>query len=137
MRVLKNVGAVVAGWFLGSMANMAVVTVSQMIWTVPEGMDLNVPEQFAAYIAGLPTGAFVFAMVAHILQAVLGAFIAARLAASRPVLLAVIIGVLTAAASAWMLQMMGGPAWMWVEVPLEVGLAYGVGAWVASRRPDT
>ena len=124
MSWVRNLGAVVAGFGVGSLANMSLITLSGQIWPVPEGLDLNDPAQFQVYLEGLPTGAFVLALLAHLAQAGLGGFVAAYLSRDRPVLLALVIGALTALASGAILATMGGPPWMWIELPLDLGLAY-------------
>lgn len=129
--MLRNIGAVLLGMFIGGIANMALIVVAAMIWPMPEGAMEN-PDQMRAYIAGLPVAALLLSMVAHLAQAGLGGWIAARVG-TRPVPLAMVIGVLTALGTAYNVVDLGGPAWMYVELPLDLLLAGAVG-WAEQQR---
>lgn len=130
----RNVGAVLLGLIVGSMANMAIVMVNFQIFPMPEGMDQNDPAAMTEYISGLPTAAFLVAIAAHMAQAGLGGWVAARVGASRPVVLALVVATLTLVGGVANLLMIGGPAWMWVEVPLYLLVGWGVGTLEARRR---
>jgi hypothetical protein len=82
--MVRNIGAVVAGLFVGSLANMAIIMINVSMFPGPEGMDMNDPEQMKVYLATLPVAAFLVAIVAHLAQAGLGGWLAARLGAMRP-----------------------------------------------------
>lgn len=64
----------------------------------------------------------------------MGAGVAAGVAASRPMLLAMVIGVLTAAGSVMMLTMLPGPVWMWSDPVLNLAEAWGVAELVVRRK---
>ena len=130
----RNVGAVILGMIVGSMANMAIVMLNFQLFPMPEGMDQNDPAAMADYISGLPTAAFLVAIVAHMAQAGLGGWVAARLGASRPLMLALIVATLTLVGGVANMLMIGGPTWMWVEVPLYLVVGWGVGTLEAKRR---
>ena len=127
--MLRNVVAVVVGLALGMAVNLGLIQLNvQVLNPMPAGMDMNDPEQFNAYLATLPTSAFVVTMLAHLGQALVGGWVAARFGASRPMLLAMIIGVLSLAGGIAAMMMFKGPDWMVVELPL-----YLVVAWFAGR----
>ena len=127
--MLRNAGAVGLGLVLGMALNMAIIQLNMnLFFPAPAGMDMNDPEQFNAYIAGLPMAAFLVVMLAHLGQSFVGAWIAARLGASRPLLLAMIIGVISLAGGIWAMTIIKGPDWMMIELPL-----YLVAAWLAGR----
>lgn len=130
----RNVGAVILGMIVGSMANMAIVMLNFQLFPMPEGMDQNDPAAMAEYISGLPTAAFLLAIVAHMAQAGLGGWVAARVGASRPLMLALIVATLTLVGGVANMLMIGGPTWMWVEVPLYLVVGWGVGTLEAKRR---
>ncbi|MCB9664665.1 MAG: hypothetical protein H6732_11175 [Alphaproteobacteria bacterium] len=134
MAVLRNIGAVVAGLFLGSVANMAVIQLSWSLWPMPEGLDTSDYDALGAYISTLPTQAFLLVMVAHLLQAGLGGWVAARLGASRPRVLALVVAALTLLGGVANLLMLPAPVWMWVEVPLYLAVGWGVGTLELRRR---
>ena len=127
--MLRNVVAVVVGLALGMAVNLGLIQLNvQVLNPMPSGMDMNDSEQFNAYLATLPTSAFVVTMLAHLGQAFVGGWVAARLGASRPMLLAMIVGVVSLAGGIAAMMMFKGPDWMAVELPL-----YLVVAWLAGR----
>lgn len=127
--MLRNIGAVVAGVVVGMIVNMMVIQLNTtLLFPLPPGADMRDPEQFNAYLAGLPALAFVVAMVAHLGQSFVGAVVAARLAASHPMRLALVVGGIALLGGVMALQMYEGPAWMAVELPL-----YLVVAWLGGR----
>jgi len=92
-------------------------------------VDMNDPVAFGSFIQGLPAQAFALVLVAHLGQSFVGAWIAARLAPTRPMLLAMVIGALSLLGGILAMAMIPGPAWLAVELPL-----YLVVAWLAGRR---
>jgi MFS family permease len=127
--MLRNVLAVLGGLLVGGALNMALVQLNmRVLFPMPQGMDTNDPAQFNAYVAALPTAAFFVVMLAHLGQSFVGGWLAARLGASRPMLLAMIVGVLSLAGGVTAMMTIDGPDWMVVELPL-----YLVVAWLAGR----
>ena len=127
--MLRNVLAVLGGCLLGSALNMGLIQLNfSVLFPMPAGQDMNDPEQFNAFISTLPASAFILVLLAHIGQSFVGGWIAARLGASRPMLLAMIVGVLSLAGGIMAMMMFQGPDWMVVELPL-----YLVVAWLAGR----
>jgi hypothetical protein len=100
----------------------------RVLFPAPEGMDANDPAQFNAYVAALPTAAFLVVVLAHLGQSFVGGWLAARLGASRPMLLAMIVGVLSLVGGITAMMTIDGPDWLVVELPL-----YLVVAWLAGR----
>ena len=127
--VLRNIVAVVVGFLVGSALNMGIIQLNmRVLFPMPEGMDMNDPEQFNTFIATLPTLAFFVVLLAHMAQSFVGAGVAARLGASHLMVLAMIIGVLSLAGGIMAMMMIKGPDWMVVELPL-----YLVVAWLAGK----
>ncbi len=128
--MLRNIGAVIVGLILGMIVNITLIMLNgYVLFPMPEGMDMNDPEQMNDYVATLPTMAILVVIAAHLGQAFVGGWVAARLAGSRPMLLAMIIGVLSLAGGVIsMVQITTSPKWMYVELPL-----YLVLAWLAGR----
>jgi hypothetical protein len=127
--MLRNIGAVLAGLVVGMIVNMAFVMLNTFVlFPMPEGTDMNNPDQFNAYIATLPFAAFLVVLVAHLGQSFVGALVAGRLAGSRAMVLAMIIGVLSLVAGILNMMTIKGPDWMYIELPL-----YLVVAWLAGK----
>lgn len=134
----QNAGAVIAGLIAGFAVNMAVLSINtKWLFPAPEGLDPNNTAQYQAYLDTLPATAFVVVMLAHLGQAFVGGWVAARLGSSRPVLLAMIIGVLSLAGGIWAMQMFKGPTWMYAELPLYLLLAWLAGRLVEKQRAKT
>lgn len=131
----RNTLAVVAGLFLGSCVNMALVMLnSSVLYPMPEGADMNDPAAMNAWVATLPDTAFGVVLAAHLGQSFVGAWIVARFAARRQLALALLIGGLTALGSAInMVSLSAAPVWMWIDVPLCVAVAYGAWKMQAGR----
>ena len=68
-----------------------------VLFPMPEGMDMNDPEHLNAYIATLPAAGFVLVLLAHLGQSFFGGWAAARLGSSRPMVLAMTVGVISLA----------------------------------------
>ena len=127
--MVRNILAAIAGIIVGMVLNMGLIQLNmQVFFPMPAGTDMNDPAQFNAFIASLPTQAFLLVLLAHLGQSFVGGWIAARLGASRPMLLAMIVGVLSLAGGIAAMFMIEGPAWMMIELPL-----YLVVAWLAGR----
>ncbi len=126
--MLRNIGAVIVGLIAGSVWNMALIMLNaKVLFPMAEGADMQDPEQMKAYVASLPAQAFLMVLAAHVGQAGIGGWIAARLGRSRPMLLAGVIGALTVAGAAYNQVALGGPAWMWVDVPLIIAASWFAG----------
>ncbi len=109
--------------------NMSLVMLNaRVLFPMPEGTDMNNPEQLNAWVATLPTAAFFVVIAAHLGQSFVGGWVAARLGSSRPMLLAMIVGLASLAGGVMSMMSIKGPAWLVVELPL-----YLVVAWLAGR----
>jgi uncharacterized protein (DUF983 family) len=76
----------------------------------------------------MPGAAWILVFAAHLAQAFVGGWVAARLGASKPMLLAMIVGVLSMAAGVMNAIQLATPMWTWIEMPF-----YLVVAWLAGR----
>ena len=132
--MVRNVLAVLVGLFVGCAVNMALIQFNmRVLFPMPEGMDMNDTKQFNDFVATLPLHAFLIVIVAHLGQAFVGGWVAARLGESRPMLLALIIGVLSLAGGIAAMIMIKGPGWMVIEIPLYLVVAWLAG-WMEQKR---
>ena len=121
------------GLVVGMAVNMSLVMLNAyVLFPMPEGMDMNDPEQMNAWVATLPTAAFFVVIAAHLGQSFVGGWVAARLGSSRPMLLAMIVGLASLAGGIMSMMSIKGPAWFVIELPL-----YLVVAWLAGRMEVT
>jgi len=124
---MRDITAVLLGWIVGMVANMAFVFLSVALYPMPDGVTFNDKEGFAAYIETLPLTAFLIILAAHLGQAFFGALVAAKISRKRPMVVAMIIGVLSLIGGYINMQSIPLPTWMWIEMPL-----YLVAAWFAA-----
>jgi len=127
--MIRNILAVIVGLAAGMAVNMALVMLNAyVLFPMPAGTDMSDPEQMNAYIATLSMAAFVVMLVAHLGQSFVGGWTAARIGASKPMVLAMIVGVLSLVGGVMNMMQLEHPAWMYIELPL-----YLVVAWLAGR----
>ncbi len=110
-RNLRNLLAVIAGIVVGSILNMAIVTIGPILIPPPEGVDMSDVEKFADNLKLLQPVHFIAPWLAHALGTLLGAFLAARLAATHKMVLALGIAFFFMLGGISMVAMVGGPVW--------------------------
>ena len=133
--MVRNILAVIAGIILGMILNMGLIQLNMHVFfPMPADLDMNDSAQFNAFIASLPAQAFLLVLLAHLGQSFVGGWIAARLGGSRPMLLAMIVGVLSLAGGIAAMFMIEGPTWMMIELPLYLVVAWFAGRLVQKRR---
>jgi hypothetical protein len=133
--MLRNIGAVLLGLVVGSVLNMALIMANMSLFPGPAGLDFDDTAAMAEYVASLPDSAFILVLLAHVGQASVGGWIAARVGASRPVVLALVVGVLTMVGGLInLINFPDAPKWTWVEVPLYLLLPYMLGKAEHRRR---
>ena len=133
--MIRNAFAVLAGYIVGSSINMALIQLNmQKLYPPAEGIDVSDPAQFNSYIATLPGAAFLVILAAHLAQSFVGAWIAARLGTSHTMILAMSIGVLSLAGGIMAMTMIEGPAWLMIELPLYLVVAWAAGNIELKRR---
>lgn len=129
--MLRNIGAVILGLVVGMVVNLVIVQINLLLFPLPEGVDPADYEALKAAMPSQPAVAWIGVIAAHLGQALVGGWVAARVGASRPVLLAMIVGVLTLAGGIANAVMLSPPAWTLIEMPL-----YLVVAWLAGKQVE-
>jgi hypothetical protein len=134
--VVKNILAVLAGYFVGSLINGGLIAVSGSIIPPPPGTDLSTAEGLKAAIGLFEPKHFVFPFLAHAVGTLAGAAVAAYIAASSKLAIAMVVGALFLAGGLYVdLVMIPGPVWFTV---LDLVAAYIPMAWLgwklATRR---
>lgn len=108
--ILRNILAVIAGLVLGSIANMAILMVSNNIIPLPVGADNSTPEALKATIHLFEPKHFIFPFLAHAIGTFVGAYICARIAAHKMVL-AMFVGLFFLAGGIYMVVILPSPIW--------------------------
>jgi len=109
--VIRNVLAVVLGIVVGSMVNMALVTISPMVIPPPEGIDVSTAEGLKAGMHLFEPKHFVFPFLAHALGTFVGALVAAWIAASKKFTFAMVIAVFFFLGGLASIIMLPSPIW--------------------------
>lgn len=108
-KLLRNILAVLAGWILGSMVNMAFVIIGHKL--MPLGADMNDTEAFATAIQNAEPQHFIFPFLAHALGTLVGAGVAYAIAGSHKRRMAMIVGAIFFLGGLYAIQLYGGPTW--------------------------
>ena len=119
--IVRNILAVLAGIVVGSIVNMALVTIGPMIVPLPEGADVSSMDAMRESMPLFTPANYLFPFLAHALGTLTGAFLAAKLGASHRMKLALGIGFLFLLGGIAAATMLGGPAWF---VAADLILAY-------------
>ncbi len=130
--MIRNIIAVVVGLIVGMIVNMALVLANTLVFPLPDGTDMMNPEHMKSAIRSMPPAAWILVFAAHLGQAFVGGWVAARIGASKPILLAMIVGALSLAGGVMNAIQLSTPVWTWIEMPL-----YLVVAWIAGRMEVT
>lgn len=136
--ILRNILAFIAGLVVGSIVNMAIITVGPMVIPPPEGVDMSDMDKLAENLERLELVNFIAPWLAHALGTLVGAFIAAKTAATHKMKLALGIGVFFLLGGITMISMIGGPIWFAVLDLIGAYLPMGFlgGKLGAARRPQ-
>jgi hypothetical protein len=130
MSILQNIAAFVAGAIVGSVINMALITVGPSVIPPPEGVDVMNAESLAANIHLFETRHFVFPFLAHALGAFFGALAGFLLAGRRKHIVAWAVGALSLAGGIAASTMIPAPA---PFIAVDLIFAYLPMAWLAVR----
>jgi hypothetical protein len=109
--IARNILAVVAGFLIGGLVNMALIKIGPAVFPPPAGTDMTTPEGLRAAMPLLEPKHFVFPFLAHALNAFVGALVAHLLAVSRRDLLAWTLGALTLLGGIAASVMIPAPLW--------------------------
>lgn len=128
--MVKSIIAVVLAVLLAGVVIAVVQLVNTQIFPLPPGVDFNDREAMSRAVSSMPAGGFVLLLLSYTLGALAGGWLAARMAPRRPLLHAMIVGVLLLAAG--VMNFVSIPHPLWVTV---VGLLIFLPmAWLGASR---
>jgi hypothetical protein len=119
--VLRNIAAVILGFALGSIVNMAVITASPHLIPPPPGVDLSNVASMKASMHLYEAKHFVFPLLAHASGTLVGGLVAFAVAGSRRDLFAYVIGLLFLAGGITACFLIPAPKWF---MALDLVVAY-------------
>jgi len=112
--IIKNILAVIAGLLVGSIVNMALITISGKVIPPPTDADITTMEGLKASMHLFEPKHFLFPFLAHALGTRVGAFIAAKLAANNHIKIGLLIGVFFLVGGMANIVMLPSPPWFTV-----------------------
>ncbi len=112
--IIKNILAVIAGLLVGSIVNMALITISGKVIPPPTDADITTMEGLKASMHLFEPKHFLFPFLAHALGTLVGAFIAAKLAANNHIKIGLLIGVFFLVGGIANIVMLPSPTWFTV-----------------------
>jgi hypothetical protein len=127
---LRNTLAVIAGFVIGSIVNMAIVAVGPSLIPPPSGVDVTNAESLAKGIHLFEPRHFVMPFLAHAVGTFAGAIAAYLIAASYKVRIASAIGVVFLCGGIAASFMIPSPKWF---LALDVLVAYLPMAWLGIK----
>ena len=129
MVIVRNVLAVLIGWFIGSIVNMSLINYGYSVFPLV-GIDTNDMEAIAAIMPHLDLQFFIFPFLAHALGTLVGAIIAGLIAASHIMKFSYSIGGLFLIGGVTMVYLLPSPLWF---IALDLLLAYIPMAWLGGK----
>ncbi|MDN4165065.1 hypothetical protein QWY31_06100 [Cytophagales bacterium LB-30] len=108
---VRNGLALIAGIVLGSVVNMALISVSGSIIPPPNGADVTTMEGLKASLPLFEPKHFIFPFLAHALGTLVGAFIAALLAGSHRLKWALGVGACFLLGGIFNVMLLPSPLW--------------------------
>ena len=128
--ILRNIAAVILGFVLGSVVNMALITVSPRIIPPPTGVDVSSVASMQASLHLYQAKHFIFPFLAHAGGTFVGALVAFLVAGSRRTAFAYTLGVLFLGGGITACFLIPAPAWF---MALDLVVAYLPMAWLATQ----
>ena len=129
-KLLRNVLAIIAGLVVGSLVNMAVITLSPSLIPPPAGVNVNDPESLSKGMHLFEPRHFVMPFLAHALGTLAGALVAYFIAATHKARFAYAIGALFLLGGLAASFMIPAPPWF---IALDLIVAYLPMAWLATQ----
>lgn len=127
--ILRNILALVVGYIVGSIVNMSLIIIGLLLMPVP-GVELFDFEAYAEAAPSLEFRHFIFPFLAHALGTMVGALVAGRMAASRKMIMSMIIGVAFLIGGIQAVNTIPAPTWF---TALDLVVAYIPMAWLGGR----
>lgn len=109
--IILNSMAIIGGLILGSIVNMALISLGGVLVPPPAGVDTSSMEALTEAMAQYEPKHFLFPFLAHALGTFVGALFAATVAATHKLSMALIIGVVFLAGGTYMVFLLPSPLW--------------------------
>ena len=127
--IIRNILAVIIGWFVGGAVNMGIVMLGHKVMPIP-GIDPNDMEALTNALHTLGGEYFIFPFLAHALGTLVGATATGFIAATHKLKLALVIGFLFLLGGIAACFMIPAPTWF---IVLDLVVAYLPMAWLGGK----
>ncbi|MBU2938285.1 hypothetical protein KO494_01910 [Lacinutrix sp. C3R15] len=127
--IIRNILAVIFGWFTGSVINMSLIQLGNKLFPIP-GIDPNDMTALAEVIPTLNAQYFIFPFLAHALGTLTGAIVAGLIAFNHKIKFALTVGGLFLLGGIMVNYMLPGPTWFAIA---DIVLAYIPMAWIGGK----
>lgn len=128
--VIRNVLAVVAGLFFGSIINMGILNISHLVIPPPKGIDVTTYEGLLEAIKLFEPKHYIMPFLAHALGTLAGALMASLIAKKRKLTVSMIVGCFFLVGGLINIVMIPAPIWF---ILLDLVFAYIPMALIASK----
>ena len=118
--ILRNILAIIIGWFIGSAVNMGLIEAGHALIPI-EGLDPNDMKALAKVMPTLSAKFFIFPFLAHALGTLVGAIVAGWIATSHKMKFSLAIGVLFLLGGIVISFMLPAPIWF---IACDIIIAY-------------
>ena len=125
--MLRLITSVVLGTILGMIIMIILHYLSAFAYPLPEGVNMSDAEKFAEYLESAPNGAFILAMISHLLGAFFASIFTIKLLRSKEweknnfnLIYPIIIGIIFTISGYMNLQEIPHPNWFFYELFLYI-----------------
>ena len=108
---VRNLLAFIAGIFVGSVVNLAIISVGPALIPLPEGVDLSDMDRFAENLKRLAPENFIAPSLAHAMGTLAGSIVAACLSVKHSLKMTLAIAAFFEMGGIVMVTTYGGPSW--------------------------
>ncbi|MFM1932299.1 MAG: hypothetical protein RL226_1602 [Bacteroidota bacterium] len=130
MRILRNIGAVIVGLFVGSLVNGLIVGLNGKLIPLPEGVDVSTPEGLAAAMSKFEAIHFLMPFLAHALGTLVGALLASFIYVGNRMIAAMVVATLFFFGGLYMVVILDAPMWF---NALDLVVAYFPMAYIGAK----
>lgn len=132
--MIRSVVAILAGAIVGGILVFGIESAGQLIYPLPEGMDLGDSEAMREFVSNAPLSARLVVLLAWFIGPLGGALVAVWIAVGSPMVHALIIGGLFLLADVFNMITLPSPWWFWIAgIVLPLLAAYLVGRIYSDR----
>ena len=125
----RNFGVTI-GIVTGMVVNMAILQLGMLLYPPPASLDLADTMAMIRWMESMTGAQLLLVFWAHVSQAGIGALVGALSNRSVAQRTGMLVGTISSMFSMLNLLQIAHPMWFWLEIPLAIGLGWGIGRWL-------